>query len=112
MIGRRNVWNVRGREGVDVLVVVAHRGEQVADVVVVQGVMNVAPRAPRTDEPQHAQNPQVMRGRARAEIGGLSEPFDCALTIDQFGQEPQPSARAQRLEGLRELIGLVRGEGP
>ena len=51
-------------------------------MVVVQRVVDVAAVAARAHEPQRAQEPQVVRGRARAQPGGAGELLDRALTVD------------------------------
>jgi hydrogenase/urease accessory protein HupE len=85
----------------------AHGGEQIGDVMVMEPVKDAATITAVADEPQRAQQPEVMRRRAVAELRDGGELVDAALSGDELGEHPQPAGRAQRAERLRELIGLV-----
>ena len=79
------------------LVVMAHRAEQVREVVVVQPVVHVAPVAPCPHQSQRAQQAEVVRGRADAELGGASELLDGPLTREQLRQQSQAPGEASAL---------------
>jgi hypothetical protein len=95
-----------------VLVVVARRGEQVSDVLIVQGVVSVTPGAAHPYEPQRAQDAQVVRGRARRQSCRLGELLDATLAVQQLDEQPHPTRRAERLERLGKLLGLEVRQGP
>ena len=94
------------------LVVVAHRGQQVPDVMVVQGVVNVPSVAASPDQAQRPKDPQMVRGRAHAERDTPSELLDRPLAGNELGEDAEPSRRAQRLESLSQLVGLLGVERP
>ena len=88
------------------LVVVARGGEQVRYMVIVQRVVGVPSGAPHADEAQGAQEAQMVRGRARRELGGLGKLLDRAFAIEQLDEQPQPARRREGLERLGELGGF------
>jgi hypothetical protein len=96
----------------DVLAVVADRGQQLGDVVVVQLVANVAALAPPAHEPQVAKDPQVVRCPAQAQFRGRREFLDSAFGGEQLRKEEQPGRRTDRLQRRRELNSLVLLERP
>lgn len=53
------------------LVVVAHRGEQVGEMVVVEAVVGVSSAPPDRDEPARAEHSKLMRRRALREPSEL-----------------------------------------
>lgn len=81
-----------------VLVVVAHGGEQVGDVVVVKAVADVTAVAAGAHEAQRAQQAQVVRGCADAQLSRRGEVLDRALAGEQLGEQAQPAERGERLE--------------
>lgn len=93
------------------LVVMAHRGEQVGDVVVVKRVADVPAITAGPNESQRAQNTEVVRGRAEAQLCGRGKLLNSALAGQQIGEDTQPRRRAQGLERLGQLIGLVMAQG-
>ena len=88
------------------LVVVADRGEQVGDMVVIQRVVGVAARSARANQPQAAKDPQVVRGRAGTELRRFRQLLHGALGADELGEHPQATGGGQRLQGLGELLCL------
>ena len=94
------------------LVVMAHRPEQIGDVVVVQGVVDVAPLLASADQPQRPQNAQMVRGGAGPEVNVLGELLDGPFPRQQRQQETKPACGAERPQGLGQLVGLCRGEVP
>ncbi|HEU0023108.1 MAG TPA: hypothetical protein VFQ12_00655 [Thermoleophilaceae bacterium] len=52
----------------NVLVVMAHRGEQVGDVVVVEGVVDMATLTASADQSERTQDPKVVGGCAHAQV--------------------------------------------
>ena len=84
--GRRQL---DGRRWVDVLVMMPDGSEQVGDVIVVELVADVAAVAARVDQAQGAQQPQMVRGRAEAEIRGRSEILYRLFAGQHLGQEPE-----------------------
>jgi hypothetical protein len=95
-----------------VLVVMPDGGEQVAKMVVVQGVVDVAAVTPCLDEPQRSQQPQMVRRRADAQGGGGRELLDRARPGQEVGEQAKAARRGERLQRLGELVGLVRVERP
>ena len=87
--------------------VMADRREQIGDVVVVERIADVTAVAAPAHQPQRPQKPQVMRGRTQAQAGGSSELLDGAVPIEKLGKKPQAGRRAERLQGLGELAGLL-----
>lgn len=91
----------------DVLVVVAHRSKQLGEVVIVQGVDDVAAVSPRPDQAQRPEQSQVVRRSAEAKSRGRGELLDGAVAAEKFGQDPQASWRGQCLQCLGQLLGFV-----
>ena len=92
------------------LAVMTHGFKQVGNVMVVQGVANVTAVAPGAHEAQRTQDPEVVRGSARPQLGGTSELLDRALAFEQLDEQPQSAWGGERLERLAELLGLVGRE--
>jgi hypothetical protein len=70
--------------------VMAHRAEQIGEMVIVQRVVHVASVASCAHQSQRSQQPQMMRRRAQAQADRCGEPLYGALTVDQLGEQPQP----------------------
>jgi hypothetical protein len=97
-----------------VLVVVAQRGEQVGQVVVEEPVVRVAAVAPDGDEPQLAQQAQLVGDRALLHVDGRGELLDGALAVAQRPQQPQAARgpeRPHRRGQARGLLGAQRAAG-
>ncbi len=92
------------------LVVMAHRREQIADVMVMERVEDVPAVAPRAHEPSRAQQPQMMGGGAHAQLRDRCELLNGAWTSEQVREQSQSPRRSERLERLGELLGLVGTE--
>ena len=90
----------------DVLVVMPHGREQIGDVMVMQGVEDVAATTTCADQPERAQQAKVVRRGAVAEPSGARELLDRALPAEQIGQQPQAAWRGERLQRLRQILGL------
>jgi hypothetical protein len=84
--------------------------EQIGDVVIVQRVEGVATRAPCPHEPQAAQDPQIVRRRAGAEVDGGGELLDRTLAVEQRREHAQSAGRGQGLEDLGDVVGLGGAE--
>lgn len=74
---------------VHVLVMVTDRSEEVGEVVIMERVVDVASVAPCAHQTEGSQQPQVMGGRAQAQVGRFREPLDGALPPEQLREEVQ-----------------------
>lgn len=90
---------------------VANRGEQVGHVVVIQRVEVMATLRTNPDEPQRAQEPQMMRRGALAETRRGGKVLDRSLArqhLDEQSQTPGGAERTHRLGNLASLELLER----
>lgn len=71
------------------LLVVAHGGEEVADVLIVERVDDVAAGPARAHEPQRAQQPQIMGRRTGAEAHRGGALLDGPGFTQQLGEQAQ-----------------------
>ena len=94
------------------LVVVSDGGEEVGDVVIVQLVSHVPAVPTSVNEAQGAQQAQMVRRGAEAEPGRTGEVLDGALTAQHVGQQAKPAGGAERLQRLRELLGIALTKAP
>src|SRR5215213_5646129 len=86
---------------------VADGGEQVRHVVVVQLVSHVAAVAASVDQPQRAQQAQMVRRGTQAQSRRGGQVLDAALAGQHLGQQPQPTGGRERLERLGESLGVA-----
>ena len=84
--------------------------EELADVVVVELVERVPTLAAGAHETEAPQDAEVVRGRARAERGRGGERLDGAGAARELGEDAQSAGGAERLQRLREVLGLVGAE--
>ena len=85
----------------------ADGGEQVGDVMVVETVVGVAAGATHGDEPELAQDAQLVGYGALLHPCGVRELFDAALAVEQRPQQTQAAGRAERAHRLGDLLGLL-----
>jgi hypothetical protein len=74
---------------------VADGGQQLGDVVVVEHVVGVTAGASDADRPQPSQQPEVVRGRAGAELHGGRELLDGARPSDEARRAAQSARDAK-----------------
>jgi hypothetical protein len=94
-----------------VLVVMANRRQEIGEVMVIDGVDDVPAIAPCTDQPERAEQPEVMRCRARAQIRRGGELLDGPVAAEQLDEHTESSRGRERLERLGEILRLVGREG-
>lgn len=83
------IWREPGVRGVNVLVVVADRGEQFGDVVVEEAVVRVATSSLDSHETSLAQDAQLLGGGARSEARGFDQLLDRAFGAQHGPQQEQ-----------------------
>lgn len=93
-----------------VFVVVAKRGEQVREVVVVKGVVGVAALATDFDEVQLTQEPKLVGGRALGHAGERGELLDGPLPVHQRPEQLQAACRGEPADGLGKAFGIASRE--
>ena len=77
--------------------------EQADDVAVVERVEHHAPFAPRLDEPQIAQQPQLVRDGRLGHADQRGEVADAQLAVRERVEDPHPRRVAERAERLRQI---------
>jgi hypothetical protein len=92
--------------------VVAHRREQLRQVMVVQAVAAVAAVPAHRDEAVLAQHAQLMGRRARAQTDHAGELVDAALAVDEGPQQAEPARGREHADRVSELLGLLVPERP
>ena len=92
------------------LAVMPDGGEKIAEVMIVQRVEDVAAGAARADEPERAQQAQVVGRRAEAQLCDRGELLDRTLAVDELREHAEAARRRQRPERLGELLSLAAFE--
>ena len=81
--------------------VLERNGQQLMDVLVVEGVVDVAPLAPVADEAIGAQQSQVVRAGGLREAGHRSKLAHAQLSaLEQYGDESHPTRIREHAKGL------------
>ena len=80
--------------------------EQLDDVMVVEGVVDVLAVAARFDQAGAAQQPQLMRDRGLGQIEHLGEVADRDLGLRQGVEDSHARGIAEHLEGLGQGVQL------
>lgn len=105
---------MRGRELAPalfgVLELVADRAEQLDEVLVVQAVEHPSSVAAGGDEPQVAQDAQLLRYRVGRELGAGGEILDGELGIDQRVEQLEPARGSERRHAFGEAFSLTVGQ--
>ena len=86
--------------------------EEHANVLVVQGVVDVSPLLAVAHEPLTAKQAKVMRARRLGEAGDIGQVAHAELvSLEQCGDQPQAPGVGQQPERLGELQGSSFGYG-
>ena len=84
--------------------VIAAAGEQLEDVFVVEGVVDCAPIASRPNEPEHAQQAQVVGHRRLRGPKELRQVVHAQLRLREEVDDPHARRITKRLERCRHLL--------
>jgi hypothetical protein len=93
---------------VNVFDVVDRLGDEVADMVVVQGVDDAVAVAAPGDEPKVAQEPKLVRDRRCLELHVTGEFGDRARRLPQPRQDANPARSSERLHRLGNFVSEIR----
>ncbi len=91
----------------NVLDVVDRLGDEVAHMVVVQGVDDAVAVAPPGDKAKVAEDPKLVRDRGRLELHTVGEIGDRASRLPQPRQDANPARSGQRLHRLGDLLSEI-----
>jgi hypothetical protein len=90
-----------------VLDVVDRLGDEVAHMVVVQGVNDAVAVAPPGDKAKVAEDPKLVRDRGRLELHTVGEIGDGAWRLPQPRQDANPARSGERLHRFGDLFSEV-----
>src|SRR5438094_6398172 len=91
----------------NVLDVVDRLGDEVAHMVVVQGVNDTVSIAPPGNKTKVAENPKLVRDRGRLELHIVGEIGDGTRRLAQPRQNANPARSGERLHRLGDLLSEI-----
>jgi hypothetical protein len=92
---------------VNVFDVVDRLGDEVANMVVVQGVNDAVAVAPPGDKAKVAEDPKLVRDRGRLELHTVGEIGDRTRRQPQPRQDANPARSGERLHRLGNLLSEI-----
>jgi hypothetical protein len=94
-----------------VLVVVADRGKERGDVVIVEAIAHATPLPLGDHEPELTQDPKLLGDRAWVHLHDRGKLLDAALVIEEGNEKANPALGREDTHRLRDLGRLARLQG-